>query len=451
MSETGISCGSQIVLCDLPIRFDTYSGCSHDCKYCFARKKTELGEIRAGSSIKALKAFISGSRTRETAWCDWDIPLHWGGMSDPFQPAEKTHGASMEALKVFADSGYPFVVSTKGRLVAADPYVDVLRRCNAVVQVSAACPRYDRIERGAPPFLERMRMVQSVAPHVRRVIIRIQPYMIEAHTEIVKSLEAMKQSGAYGVIVEGIKLAKGHPGFVRVGGDYCYPLDQLKPRVEEIREKAHALGLAFFCGENRLRTMGDDMCCCGISGLKDFKGTRYNLAHLYNGDMSAPTPAMLKTGSTECFKAAFQSTCGSRMCNSNSFAQIMQSKTLFDAYKGVILGIGEVPAHTIDETLTFTRWLKSTGITAAEVNKYTGTQMSSHYLCTKKDGQCEVPTPEQFEKLRKCPKIVSVPSDIAAIVGEPSCDQKKVDRIYAAIKNKMLQYAGSECKGQGER
>ena len=186
------------------------------------------------------------------------------------------------------------------------------------------------------------------------------------------------------------------------------------------------------------------MCCCGIAGLKGFKGTRYNLAHLYNGDMSAPTPAMLKTGNTECFKAAFQSTVGSRMCNSNSFAQIMQSKTLFDADKGVILGIGEVQAHTIDETLTFTRWLKSTGITAAEVNKYTGTQMSSHYLCTKKDGQCAVPTPEQFEKLRKCPKIVSVPSDVAAIVGKPSCDQKKVDQIYSIIKSKMLQYAESE-------
>lgn len=444
MSDTGISCGSQIVLCDLPIRFDTYSGCSHDCKYCFARKKTDLNEICAGGSIKALKAFISGSRTRETAWCDWDIPLHWGGMSDPFQPAEKQNGASMQALKVFADSGYPFVVSTKGRLVAADPYVDVLRRCNAVVQVSAACSRYDRIERGAPPFLERMRMVQAVAPHVRRVIVRIQPYMIEAHTEIVKSLEIMKQSGAYGVIVEGIKLAKGHPGFVCVGGDYCYPLGQLKPRFEEIRERAHAMGLAFFCGENRLRTMGDDMCCCGIAGLKGFKGTRYNLAHLYNGDMQAPTPAMLKFGNADCFKAMFQTTAGSCMCSSNSFAQIMRSKKLFDAYKGVILGADEAPVHTADETLTFTRWLKSTGITPAEVNRFTGTQMASHYLCTKKGGQCSVPTPEQFEKLRKCPKIVSIPSEIAAIIGAPSSTSQQHEQLWAAIKRKMLQYAGSK-------
>ena len=444
MSDTGISCGSQIVLCDLPIRFDTYSGCSHDCKYCFARKKTDLNEIRGNSSTKALKAFISGKRTKETSWCDWDIPLHWGGMSDPFQPAEKTNGSSMQALKIFADSGYPFVVSTKGSLIASDPYVDVLRRCNAVVQVSAACPRYDRIERGAPTFWERMRVVRSIAPHVRRVIIRIQPYIIDAHAEIIKSLEAMKQSGAYGVIVEGIKLTKSHPGFVRVGGDYCYPIGQLKPRVDEIREKAHELGLAFFCGENRLRTMGDDMCCCGIAGLEGFRGTRYNLEHLYNGDVSAPTPAMLKIGNSDCFKSLFQTTVGSNMCNSNSFAKIMQSKKLFDSYRGVILGADEVPAHTINEILTFTRWLKNTGITAAEVNSFTGTQMSSHYLCTREDGQCSVPTPEQFERLLKFPKIVSVPPEIFAIVGSTSGARKQNDQIWADIKRKMLQYSGSE-------
>ncbi len=28
-------CGSQVILCDLPVRMDTYKGCSHNCKYCF--------------------------------------------------------------------------------------------------------------------------------------------------------------------------------------------------------------------------------------------------------------------------------------------------------------------------------------------------------------------------------------------------------------------------------
>ena len=32
----GCKCGSQIILCNLPVRFDTYRGCSHGCRYCYA-------------------------------------------------------------------------------------------------------------------------------------------------------------------------------------------------------------------------------------------------------------------------------------------------------------------------------------------------------------------------------------------------------------------------------
>nr|DAF74095.1 MAG TPA: Radical SAM superfamily [Caudoviricetes sp.] len=75
----GISCGSQIVICDLPIHFDTYKGCSHACKYCFAKKKTDIREIEKDNCIESLCRFIEGRRTQETNWYDWNIPLHWGG------------------------------------------------------------------------------------------------------------------------------------------------------------------------------------------------------------------------------------------------------------------------------------------------------------------------------------------------------------------------------------
>ena len=40
------NCGSQCWLCDLPIRFDTYKGCSHACRYCFANAKRDLTDIK---------------------------------------------------------------------------------------------------------------------------------------------------------------------------------------------------------------------------------------------------------------------------------------------------------------------------------------------------------------------------------------------------------------------
>lgn len=86
-------CGSQCFLCDMPIRFDTYSGCSHGCKYCFVQRngKRDLTKIEKDEGPQALLNFIKGQRTAETNWADWKIPLHWGGVSDPFQPCEAIH------------------------------------------------------------------------------------------------------------------------------------------------------------------------------------------------------------------------------------------------------------------------------------------------------------------------------------------------------------------------
>ena len=46
MSSTKIRCGTQCLICDYPIHFDTYYGCSHNCRYCFANNKNKLSNIR---------------------------------------------------------------------------------------------------------------------------------------------------------------------------------------------------------------------------------------------------------------------------------------------------------------------------------------------------------------------------------------------------------------------
>lgn len=77
-------CGSQVILCDVPIRFDTYEGCSHLCEYCFAQRKSSVfNNIKRGETVASLINFIKGQRLGDVSWCDWDIPLHWGGHVRP--------------------------------------------------------------------------------------------------------------------------------------------------------------------------------------------------------------------------------------------------------------------------------------------------------------------------------------------------------------------------------
>lgn len=322
----GIDCGSQVVLCEYPIRLDTYKGCSHDCKYCFARFKSNIEKIQPLNVEDSLRAFIQGKRTQRVNWCDWKIPLHWGGLSDPFQPAEHKYKTSLKALEIFAETQYPFIVSTKGKLIVEQPYLQLLSRCKCVVQISMTSPLLDKLEQGAPTFNERIKIVEKLAPNVPRVIVRAQPYMVECKQTLLKALPALKSVGAYGVTLEGMKFKKKKPSLVRAAGDYCYPKERLKSDYLIIREKCHELGLAFYCAENRLRYLGDSTACCGCGDLDGFKGNSFNCVSLVNGAKAQPTKRQLETGTTSCFKGIKQNSISSKILPKMSFADMMKSE-----------------------------------------------------------------------------------------------------------------------------
>ena len=297
----GCKCGSQVILCNLPVRFDTYRGCSHGCRYCFAQKKNDISHIERDESVDSLRSFIEGKRGNETQWCDWNIPIHWGGMSDPFQPIEKQVRASYE-------------------------YLDLLAQCNCVVQISMVCSKYDKLERGCPSYEERLTILKMVSARVQRTIVRIQPYMPEVFKDVMENIPRIAEAGAYGLVVEGMKFFKGKPGMVRVGGDYCYPKDRLRRDFEAIRAECHRHGLKFYAGENRLRAMGDSMTCCGVDGLPGFKPNEYNLCMLMNGKNPEPTERMKEVGTGGPFKTLNQSAGSGRRIAKQSFYGLMQEE-----------------------------------------------------------------------------------------------------------------------------
>lgn len=333
-----LDCGSQVVLCDVPIRFDTYKGCSHACRYCFVKRNSDITRIEKDNCIKQLENFIAGKRIAELKWCDWNIPLHWGGMSDPFQPIEKKHRLSYEALKVFARTKYPVIISTKGKLVAEQEYLDLLSKCNAVLQISMVCSKYDKIELGAPTYEERLKICKKVSPYVKRLIVRIQPYMTEVHKDIIENIPRLAEAGVYGIVVEGMKFVKKRKGLIRLGADYVYPKEMLQERFEAIKKKCHEYGLKFYCGENRLRSMGDAMCCCGIDGLEGFRGNEYNLCHILNGLKPEPTDNMKSVGTAKVFNSLIQQAGYSKFIKEYNFADLMESFSKNKTYIKVIKG-----------------------------------------------------------------------------------------------------------------
>src|SRR5215470_16042404 len=92
---TPFSITSQFGFCGLPLRLDTYRGCAFRCSYCFARYRggnspaatvqsadpTQIARILDRSLVKHGSGIVAEFLRRRT-------PIHFGGMSDPLQPAE---------------------------------------------------------------------------------------------------------------------------------------------------------------------------------------------------------------------------------------------------------------------------------------------------------------------------------------------------------------------------
>jgi len=226
-------------------------------------------------------------------------------MSDPFQPAERLHKRSLKCLKIFADTGYPFVFSTKGAIVVEDEYLELLTKCNAVAQISMVSPKYDRLEPGAPSFEERLSMLPKLAQVTKRLIVRISPYALGLSTEVSSFMSVYKSAGVYGVEIEGMKRQNKREGLVKIGGDWCYPKENLERDFEVIKSSAKSEGLAFFVGENRLRVMGDDTCCCGVSGLSGFTPNRANLNRLIKNEPILYSSKMKETGTAKPFQQGY--------------------------------------------------------------------------------------------------------------------------------------------------
>jgi hypothetical protein len=244
-------------------------------------------------------------------------------MSDPFQPCEKQHKISLEYLKILKETQYPFVVSTKGKLVLEPEYLDLLKECNCVLQISMICDKYDKLEQGAPTFEERMKMLEITSKVLKRTIVRVQPYMHEVLEDVLKNLERFKNAGASGVIIEGMKFKSKKPGLVKIGGDSCYPYKLILNDFLKIKEKAHSLGLKIYAGENRIRKFGDSLTCCGIDGLEGFVPNTYNLNNMLNGENPKPTKAMEKEKSGGCFCSLVQATVKGRQLRNESFKNCM--------------------------------------------------------------------------------------------------------------------------------
>jgi DNA repair photolyase len=117
-----------------------YRGCSHACRYCFARPTHTYLDMDAGRDFDTkivVKVNAPDVLRRELAAKRWKGEhIAMGTNTDPYQRAEGRYRLMRGIIEALVDYRNPFSILTKGTLILRD--VDLLRRAAEVTTVSAA-------------------------------------------------------------------------------------------------------------------------------------------------------------------------------------------------------------------------------------------------------------------------------------------------------------------------
>ena len=307
-----INVNNQLYFCGIPFRLDTYNGCTFRCQYCYVRaaELTSAARKNRGETILVADA-NSVERILSTAmltqqqraniaieWIRHKVPVHWGGMSDPFQHCERKYGLSKRWLRSFSLHKYPVVISTKGIMMAEPEYLALLKEGNGNYAIQVTLLNDDdefvkKIEPGAPLASERLKALEILAEAGIWTAVRIQPLIPNSKIErdLPRFVEKLAKIGVKHVVAEGYKVPVRNPEGVRVIWDACpeawkeYKYNDIKTEgfehllpswrkwqyVKVLIEACHANGMTYGAADNDMRDMGDGICCCGIDNLPGFE------------------------------------------------------------------------------------------------------------------------------------------------------------------------------------
>ena len=163
--------------CKWTKRLDTYGcGCAHDCKYCYAKSLLNFRGLwnttaPAVADLKKIerriKALPAGSIVR------------LGGMTDCFQPVEKTRRVTYETIKLLNKYGIGYLIVTKSHIVADDEYIAILDKNLAHIQITVTttddelCKQY---EKASPPSM-RIAAIEKLHALGYDVSVRLSPFI----------------------------------------------------------------------------------------------------------------------------------------------------------------------------------------------------------------------------------------------------------------------------------
>ncbi|MGB3351541.1 MAG: Rv2578c family radical SAM protein [Mycobacterium sp.] len=195
-----------------------YRGCSHACRYCFARPTHEYLEFDCGRDfdsqvvVKTNVADVLRRELRRPSWARKTVAL--GTNTDPYQRAEGRYTLMPGIIGALAESGTPFSILTKGTLLRRDLplLVDAARRVDVSVAVSLAVGDPDlhsQVEPGTPSPQARLGLISAIRDagldcHV--MVAPVLPGLTDSQEHLDALLGRIAAAGATSATVFGLHL-----------------------------------------------------------------------------------------------------------------------------------------------------------------------------------------------------------------------------------------------------
>lgn len=277
---------SQFVMCGNCFRADTYRGCDFGCKYCFANNRqgnfaveNEIADIKLIE--KWLYEAIEKNETNniKKELLNARVPIHLGGMSDPFQKRENKYKITKLFLKLTQKYKYPINISTK--IASLDEeYFEILNPEYNTFQISLIGMNDSfmrKYETNTPLSKQRINFIKLLKERGFWVSVRIQP-LINLNEAILVIKETQSFVDYY--TIEHLKIPKAN----KLIADYMfnnmdielkhlylkYPKNEMDYELPSYYKKQNIDKLRQFtkvkigCGDNDLHIFSDSLNCCGV-------------------------------------------------------------------------------------------------------------------------------------------------------------------------------------------
>ena len=198
-----------------------YRGCSHACRYCFARKTHTYLDLDAGQDFDTrvvVKVNAGTLLRRELSAPRWSREhIAMGTNVDCYQRAEGRYRLMREILAALRDFANPFSILTKGTLILRD--LDLLRQAAEVTRVGLSLSigfvdetLWRAVEPGTPSprrRLDVLRQLSDAGFGVGVLVAPILPGLSDSDESIDATVAALAAAGATGATPIPLHLRPG--------------------------------------------------------------------------------------------------------------------------------------------------------------------------------------------------------------------------------------------------